>query len=132
MTAPALRTFVIACSVLLLSLSVRAQTQSTGGQPTFSLYCASCYGPAAKGDGPMAQVLTKRPADLTRIAQRNGGRYPADLVAKIIDGHSPVKGHGGGEMPVWGDAFAKSADPEPASERIARLVAYLESIQRQP
>jgi len=80
----------------------------------------------------MAQVLTKRPADLTRIAQRNGGRYPADIVAKIIDGRSPVKGHGGGEMPIWGDAFAKSADPEPASERIARLVAYLESIQRQP
>lgn len=132
MTAPPLRTFVIACSVLLLPLSGRAQTQSTGGQSTFSLYCASCHGPAAKGDGPMAQVLTKRPADLTRIAQRNGGRYPADLVAKVIDGRSPVKGHGGGEMPVWGDAFAKSADPEPASERIARLVAYLESIQRQP
>lgn len=132
MTTPAIRTFVVACSVLLLPLSGHAQTQSTGGQSTFGLYCATCHGPAAKGDGPMAQVLTKRPADLTRIAQRNGGRYPADIVAKIIDGRSPVKGHGGGEMPIWGDAFAKSADPEPASERIARLVAYLESIQRQP
>jgi hypothetical protein len=80
----------------------------------------------------MASVLSKRPADLTLIARRNGGTFPADIVAKAIDGRSPVKGHGGGEMPVWGDAFSKSADPTPVAEKIARLVTYLESIQAKP
>jgi hypothetical protein len=77
----------------------------------------------------MASSLTKPPADLTQIARRNGGTFPADMVAKVIDGRSAVKGHGGGEMPVWGDAFSKSADKTPVADKIARIVSYLESIQ---
>lgn len=126
-------------SALILTLSLAsaasmasAQTSATSGRSTFSLYCATCHGPSAKGDGPMSAMLTRRPADLTQIAQRNGGTFPADVVARVIDGRSPVKGHGGGEMPTWGDAFAKSADPTPPAERIARLVSFLESIQARP
>ena len=37
-----------------------------------------------------------------------------------------------GEMPVWGDAFAKTADTTPVDEKIRRLVRYLESIQVKP
>lgn len=124
------RTLTLAalCSSLL-PLTASAQTPTVGGSATFGLYCATCHGPSARGDGPMAAVLTKRPADLTRIAQRNGGTFPTELVAKVIDGRAPAKGHGGGEMPVWGDAFGKSADRTPVGERIARLVSYLESIQ---
>lgn len=77
----------------------------------------------------MAAMLSKPPADLTRIAKRNGGTFPSELIAKVIDGRSAVKGHGGGDMPVWGDAFAKSSDPTPPAEKIARVVTYLESIQ---
>ena len=106
-----------------------AQSPANSGSGTFSLYCATCHGQSAKGDGPMASVLNRRPADLTRIAARNGGTFPSDLVAKIIDGRSPAKGHGGGDMPIWGDAFAKSADPTPVADKIGRLVTYLESIQ---
>jgi len=112
-----------------LSVSTAAQSAAPGGGSLFSLYCATCHGQSAKGDGPMASVLTKRPADLTQIAKRNGGKYPADVVARVIDGRSPVKGHGGAEMPVWGDALAKSANQTPVTERIARLVAYLETVQ---
>jgi hypothetical protein len=35
-------------------------------------------------------------------------------------------------MPVWGDAFAKTADTTPVDEKIRRLVRYLESIQVKP
>jgi hypothetical protein len=35
-------------------------------------------------------------------------------------------------MPVWGDAFARSADPTPGNEKIRALVRFLESIQVKP
>jgi hypothetical protein len=74
--------------------------------------------------------MRTRPADLTGIARRNGGTFPADQVARIIDGRDPVKGHGGGDMPVWGDAFAKSRDDTTTvEEKIQRLVNYLQSVQ---
>ena len=51
--------------------------------------------------------------------------------AQTADGRTPVKGHGGGSMPVWGDAFTKSsADATPTDEKIRRLVRYLETIQQ--
>lgn len=115
--------------VLFLATPVHAQTPTVSGSATFTLYCATCHGPSARGNGPMAAMLSKPPADLTRIAKRNGGTFPSELIAKVIDGRSAVKGHGGGDMPVWGDAFAKSSDPTPPAEKIARVVTYLESIQ---
>ena len=99
------------------------------GAATFGTYCASCHGAGARGDGPMASVMTTKPADLTQIAQRNGGTFPTDRVAQIIDGRRAVKGHGRGEMPVWGDAFGKTSDAIPVAEKIRRLVGYLETIQ---
>jgi len=130
--APRLALATLAFALLPFSGPAFAQTSSPSGSSTFGLYCASCHGSSAKGDGPMASVLSKRPADLTQIAKRNGGTFPSELIAKVIDGRSPAKGHGGGEMPIWGDAFAKSSDPTPVADKIARLVAYLETIQAKP
>lgn len=45
---------------------------------------------------------------------------------------SPVSGHGGPDMPVWGDVFAQSRESQGAEgvkARIESLVKYLESIQ---
>jgi mono/diheme cytochrome c family protein len=127
------RLSVLASLIALCAVpALRAQSSPSqvGGSAIFGLYCATCHGPAAKGDGPLAAMMTRRPADLTQIARRNGGTYPSEIVARTIDGRSPAKGHGGGDMPVWGDAFAKSkADTTPVEEKINRLVAYLESIQ---
>jgi hypothetical protein len=55
------------------------------------------------------------------------------MVARIIDGRKPLSGHGGGDMPVWGDAFGRSVDgPDTTPDKIAALVDYLESIQQKP
>jgi hypothetical protein len=46
-----------------------------------------------------------------------------------------VRGHGGPDMPVWGDAFEKSreaGDQERVKSVIQSLVDYLESIQLRP
>lgn len=86
------------------------------------------------GDGPLASSMRRKPANLTQIAKRNGGQYPSELVYRVIDGRQPVRGHGGPDMPVWGDAFARTteaADEASVKLKIQALVAYLQSIQEQ-
>jgi hypothetical protein len=100
--------------------------------PLYQAYCEHCHGAAGKGDGPLASVLKRRPPDLTQIARRNGGVFPADQVFLIIDGRNPVKGHGGGDMPKWGESFSRTKDVMPVEARIRRLVSYLESLQVNP
>lgn len=110
------------------------ESRAEAGGRTYRTYCASCHGASATGNGPMAQVLTVRPADLTRISERNGGAFPEGRIAAVIDGRLEVHGHGPGSMPVWGLTFRESgrdSDQETeVRERIKDLVAYLESIQR--
>jgi mono/diheme cytochrome c family protein len=102
------------------------------GSYVFRTYCASCHGAAARGDGPLAEAMKRRPADLTGIQLRNRGAFPKDLVYRIIDGREKVRGHGGPDMPVWGDAFLRSADvgnEGAVRARIQALVDFLETIQ---
>lgn len=118
---------------VLLAGRADAQTTSAAtGDYLFRTYCAACHGTSAKGDGPLADSMRRRPADLTEIAKRNKGVFPTDEVFRMIDGRTPVKGHGGPDMPVWGDVFTRSVDggdPAVVGARIKALVAYLESIQ---
>ena len=121
----------LAAALLALSVSaVSAQpTSSLTGDSTYRLYCASCHGPKALGDGPLASTLRRPPTNLTQLTKTHGGTFPSDLIAQVIDGRKPVKGHGGGEMPVWGDAFSRSDERTPIPERISRVVRFLESNQ---
>jgi len=92
-----------------------------------------CHGKAAEGDGPMADQLRTLPSDLTRLAARNKGKFPSEVVVKTIDGREPVKGHGGFDMPIWGDAFRERKDgysEAAVKERISKIVQYIETLQR--
>ena len=102
---------------------------AASGQQYFRIYCASCHGPAGKGDGPLAKDLKTPPADLTLISQRNGGQFPFDDVRKKIDGRENVTGHGSTDMPVWGDAFKTTDTEEQAQKRIDDITHFLWSIQ---
>jgi mono/diheme cytochrome c family protein len=102
------------------------------GSYVFRAYCAACHGASGRGDGPLADQLRSRPADLTGLARRNGGEFPTELVVRIVDGRKPVKSHGGPDMPVWGDAFRNvdtSFDEAAAQERIRAVVDHLKTIQ---
>jgi mono/diheme cytochrome c family protein len=102
------------------------------GRTLFLTYCASCHGTSARGDGPLAENLRKPPPDLTQFARQNKGAFPSEMVRRIIDGREPVKGHGGSDMPVWGDAFSRTqedSDPASVKQKIQALVDFLESIQ---
>ena len=79
---------------------------------------------------PLGQVLTIRPADLTIIAKNTGGTFPAAKIYELIDGRNPaVRGHGGPDMPVWGEVFAARGSPASVKDRINALVKYIESLQ---
>ena len=66
------------------------------GKREYDVNCAVCHGPKGKGPGRLG------PADLTTLAQRNGGWFPIARVYEVIDGRRLVKAHGSREMPVWG------------------------------
>jgi mono/diheme cytochrome c family protein len=127
----AVRCVVAVAVVLFVASTARAQTTGIAANALFEQYCSTCHGKSGTGDGPIAAQLTKRPADLTRIALRNGGTFPSEQVERIVDGRNPVKGHGGGDMPVWGDAFTKANDTSDIGDKIRRLVKYVESLQVQ-
>jgi mono/diheme cytochrome c family protein len=102
------------------------------GAAAYREHCATCHGADGRGDGPRAGALRFAPPNLRRLAERNKGRYPADEVRRIIDGRKPVKGHGGAEMPAWGDVFKTRAagySEEQVKARINSLVRYLETLQ---
>jgi mono/diheme cytochrome c family protein len=122
-------------SGVLARSAFQATTPATTvtGSELYRTYCASCHGTSGRGNGSVAIFLRRAPADLTGIAARNKGEFPAERVYGIIDGRRAVKVHGDSQMPVWGDAFSRSSttsgDEQLVKARIDELVKYLRSIQ---
>lgn len=106
--------------------------ESLDGSELFRAYCAVCHGKDGKGGGPAAAALKVSVPDLTRISQRNGGKYPAMRIPRIISGEERVTpAHGSREMPVWGPIFSQIAwDQDLGKVRIYNLTQYIESLQR--
>ena len=104
------------------------------GHREFVASCASCHGASAKGDGVLATYLVKPPSDLSTLARRNGGVFPAQRVRDTIDGRGSIDigPHGGRDMPVWGQVY-RAEDTQPyelhGRIRISALVDYLARIQ---
>jgi len=122
-----------AAAALPLMAQVFGEQDYSGGE-LFDRYCAACHGSSAMGDGPVAASLVRQVPDLTRLAERRGGRFPRSEIGEVIDGRSPVLAHGTRQMPVWGREFwvEQGADVEAerrARDMIDRLIDYLESIQ---
>ena len=124
------------CGLLLATAATArsegAPPQGTAAPPDgaqiFRTYCASCHGGRAKGDGPAAAALKVPPPDLTLIAKRNHGMFPAERVRQIIEGKGPAA-HGDRTMPVWGDVFARKIGGRDPHVLLGSLVHYLDQIQ---
>ena len=143
-----LSTAIIAgCSILFSFSSANAldkKAQLKLGEMEYLSNCSSCHGKDAKGNGPVAAVLSIKPSDLTMISKEFSGQFPEDHVYKVIDGRDMINPHGDTDMPVWGHRYMSMA--QKAADRIAfpfyeqdaqalafgritSLVDYLESIQ---
>jgi mono/diheme cytochrome c family protein len=106
---------------------------AAAGRGIYNAHCASCHGVDAKGNGEVAQYLTVKPADLTRLRYAHAGEYPLNVVMEAIDGRQRVKTHGTRQMPIWGAAFQSvegGKTKEEAQEMVYRVAQYLWSIQK--
>ncbi|WP_232823052.1 c-type cytochrome [Oceanibium sediminis] len=104
------------------------------GHDIFMQYCSTCHGTDAKGAGPLTELMTAKPADLTQLAANNDGKFPMLDVIHVIDGRTGVRAHGG-PMPTYGAVFkAEYGTGDYGAEiaargRILSVAYYLESIQ---
>jgi len=102
------------------SASVPFQKGDTSkGKVLFRHYCAVCHGVIGKGDGPNAEHLDPRPADLS------DAEYMASATEQTI---FSVIERGGpaldlpGTMPMWGKTLSRG--------QVADLVAYVQTLSK--
>ena len=139
-----MRPSAILLGYILVTIWLAAQvclaTEDRGGleqgQTYYIRYCASCHGPNGDGKGPVANVLSTKPADLRLLGERYGMPLRAERLREFIDGRSFIAAHGTRDMPVWGERFNEVPVEGPAREkmikdRIEKMLAYLQSIQIQ-
>jgi hypothetical protein len=83
------------------------------------------------GGGPVAAALKAPPPDLTTLARRSNGKFPADHVYQVIRGDVNMPAHGAKDMPVWGSVFLGMSDAHPSEVqmRLTNLAKYVESLQ---
>ncbi|MEO1538056.1 MAG: cytochrome c [Pseudomonadota bacterium] len=121
---------------LLFSAPAVAEGDPEAGAGVFFTFCAGCHGEDARGNGPMSDLLTVEPPDLTAIAASNAGVFPVFDVVRQIDGRDPMMAHGG-EMPLFGAIFdfpdgsmkSETGQPIITAQPIADVAAWLESVQ---
>lgn len=139
--------FAVAIVTVVLGASTAGNTQPQKtdlATREFARNCAVCHGLDAKGNGPYAPYLKMTPPDLTVLAKKNGGVFPAERVHQVIDGRAQVGAHGSREMPIWGARYSAAvaalqpyvggdvpADAEAyIRARILMLVDYIYRIQQ--
>ncbi len=124
-------------ALLLLATTAVAEPNIETGKAVFQSFCAGCHGVDANGNGPMSEVLTVSPPDLTMLSATNNGVFPTFRVVRQIDGRDPLLAHGG-DMPLFGRLFefpdgaiaTESGQPIIAAQPIADVAAWLRSVQK--
>jgi mono/diheme cytochrome c family protein len=115
---------LLAASIVVVLHAASWAQNTDAGKTAFQSSCAPCHGVDAKGNGVFSVELKLKepPPDLTGIAKRNDGVFPASAVYEIIEGLKLINAHGTREMPIWGfDVMVRS--------RISVIVDYLKRIQ---
>lgn len=126
---------VLLVAALGLAACVEKERTPTGAED-FATYCASCHGAGGRGDGPAAAGLESRPADLTRIAARNGGVFPGTRVMAKIWGYTGGR-DGASPMPQFGPLLQGDLVPydggdgiaTPTPVRLVQIAEHLKTLQ---
>jgi mono/diheme cytochrome c family protein len=106
-------------------------TSPASGAEMYKAYCAVCHGQDGKGNGPAAAELKTKPADLSTLAKRHGGKFPEDYVASVLRFGVKAPAHGSSDMPTWGPLFSVVSGYSQAQVdmRISNLIRYIKSLQ---
>jgi mono/diheme cytochrome c family protein len=128
------RLSAIIVTAAMLAATANAEADLSGAE-LFQEHCAVCHGTDASGKGPMAQALKTLPADLTAIAKRAGGTFPAAHIVEVITYGGNIAAHGSETMPVWGKVFSDKGGRGKVGAGYSRravieLKRYLETIQK--
>ena len=123
-------------ALLFLAACVPGAKESPDAAQDYADYCAACHGTTGKGDGIAAAGLSKKPADLTQLAARNGGEFPTTRVMAQIWGYAKAKGRG--VMPDFAPMMTGDLVPydggdgiqTPTPERLVALAEYLKTLQK--
>ena len=118
---------LISAATVIVPPNLSHAQNRESGKYWYSNYCAACHGAGGKGDGPVARSLSRTPADLTKLADANGGTFPFARITEVVDGRSEVAAHGTREMPVWGRAVRFG--PTIVRARVRAIVVYVSSLQ---
>ena len=106
-------TIAIAALLLLAlpgaGLAKKSKSKAPSGEKLFAENCAYCHGNGGRGDGPNAERLDPKPADLTK--SRSG---ESDIAGVVKNGK--------GSCPSW---RASLTDDE-----VAAVARYTKSLQR--
>jgi len=123
---------------VLASAQIRDQRRPPAIRPLdgasiFQNYCAPCHGLDGRGKGPVSATLKQEVPDLTKLSQKNRGKFPASHVRNTImfGADAPLPAHGSKEMPIWGPIFHEiEFDQDLGNVRLENVTKYLESMQR--
>ena len=130
--------FAGAFVALLAAACTPTEPPPVSGRALYTQFCQVCHGPGGRGDGPLARDLSKRPADLTGIAARNGGVFPLIKVMSTIDGYTRKNDHGS-IMPEMGVLLQGGRTvmidggegiETPVPESLLALAEYLRTLQK--
>ena len=110
-----------AMAVALLAVAGRAAADekagTSAGQTIYERECATCHGPAGKGDGETAAYLTPQPQDFTAsVVQKRSDEFLTAVIAK------------GG--PVKGLAESMPAFPKLSKKEVQSVVAYVRQLSK--
>jgi len=110
---------VTALTIILVVGAALAKGDPAKGKGSYDQMCASCHGPAGKGDGAAAAALNPKPKDLTNPGYVKG--LKDDYMKKLIkEGGQAV-----GKSPLMPPMGAALKDPD-----IENVIAYVRSLAK--
>jgi mono/diheme cytochrome c family protein len=113
---------VVLSAIVLLSVAqpVLAQNDVSAGRDVFASNCAPCHGASGRGDGPAAQALPVKPADLAERLSVN--QYSDDYLFRVISKGGASAGKSD-IMPAWAGVLNE--------QQIRQLISFLRTLQGQ-
>ena len=87
------------------------------GKTAYDTNCASCHGPAGKGDGSAGASLNPKPADLIEPAANDADEL---ILFRIMDGKAGGPANSG--MPAWKGVLT--------DDQVWQVIAYLRSLAK--